>query len=124
QAVIDVDPVGCDTERGEGVALRGEILFVGGDPGVADQQSAHPGSVPVDIPSSGISPGGSYGNRRAAPTFDGPMRRGCPGGGSPYDANAKPRVGGRSPSCRANTAVGCQASEGRPQAAIQGREDV
>jgi hypothetical protein len=29
--IIDVDPVGCDTERGEGVALRGEVLFVDGD---------------------------------------------------------------------------------------------
>jgi hypothetical protein len=35
--VVDVDPLGGDAERGEGVALRGEVLFVGGDPGVADQ---------------------------------------------------------------------------------------
>ena len=49
-------------------ALRGEVLLVGGDTGVADHQSAHRGSVPVGIRSSGISPGGSYGNHRAAPT--------------------------------------------------------
>jgi hypothetical protein len=36
QAVVDVDPVGCDVERGEGVALGGEVLIVGGDSGVPD----------------------------------------------------------------------------------------
>jgi hypothetical protein len=36
QAVIDVHAVGGDAERGQRVALRGEVLVVGGDPGVPD----------------------------------------------------------------------------------------
>jgi hypothetical protein len=52
-------------------------------------------SVPVSTPSSGISPGGSYGNRRAATIFDGRMRGGCPGGGvSPSGSDLGSRVGG------------------------------
>jgi hypothetical protein len=47
QPVVDVDPLGRDAERGQGVTLRGEVLLVGGDPGVADQQSAHGGCVPL-----------------------------------------------------------------------------
>lgn len=48
---------------------------------LADQQSAHRVSVPVGIPSSGISSGGSYGKRRAAATseawaFDGVFQSG------------------------------------------------
>ena len=41
QAVIDVDPRRLDTERGQPFALRCEILFLGGHPGVPDQQSRH-----------------------------------------------------------------------------------
>jgi hypothetical protein len=33
EAVVDVDPVGRHAERGEGVALRREVLLVSGDPG-------------------------------------------------------------------------------------------
>ena len=40
QAVVDIDPVGRDAERGQGVTLRGEILFVGGDARVADGEPA------------------------------------------------------------------------------------
>jgi hypothetical protein len=40
EAVVDVDPVGLDAEFGEGVALGGEVLAVGGDPRVADQRGA------------------------------------------------------------------------------------
>lgn len=39
--MIDVDAFGIDTEGGEAVALRGEVLFVGGDPGVADLEKSH-----------------------------------------------------------------------------------
>jgi hypothetical protein len=35
--VVDVDPLGGDTERGDGVALRGEVLFVSGDPDIGPQ---------------------------------------------------------------------------------------
>ena len=44
QAVVDVDPVGADAERGEGFALRGQVLLVGGHAGVADQQRRHEAS--------------------------------------------------------------------------------
>jgi hypothetical protein len=64
--------------------LRGEVLFVGGDPGVADQQSTHRVCVPITTPSSGISSGGSYGNRRAAAIFETRAGPGCPGGGSAH----------------------------------------
>ena len=49
--MVDVDPLGRDAERGEGVALSGEVLGVGGAAGVADQQSGHRGSLPVMAPS-------------------------------------------------------------------------
>jgi hypothetical protein len=62
QAMVDVDPFRCDTECGKGVALGGEVLGVGGDPGVADHQYVHLFSVPHDLPSSGLLSGGSYGN--------------------------------------------------------------
>ena len=41
QSVVDVDPVFGDAEGGEAVALRGQVLFVGGDPGVADDVRSH-----------------------------------------------------------------------------------
>ena len=50
EPVVDMDPLGCDAEPGQGVALRSEVLLVGGDPGVADQQSAHRLSVRVSTP--------------------------------------------------------------------------
>ena len=43
EAVVDIDPFRFDAELGKGVALAGEVLGVGGDAGVADQQST---SVP------------------------------------------------------------------------------
>ena len=33
EAVVDVDPLGRDAERGEGVSLRCEVLIVGRDVG-------------------------------------------------------------------------------------------
>jgi hypothetical protein len=45
-AVVDVDAVGLHTEGGEGLALGGEVLPVGGDPGVADLDGGHGSSVP------------------------------------------------------------------------------
>jgi hypothetical protein len=38
--VIDVDVLVVDAERREGVALGGEILGVGGDPGVTDEHDS------------------------------------------------------------------------------------
>ena len=35
------DPVGVDAERGQAVALSGQVLADGGDPGVADLKSGH-----------------------------------------------------------------------------------
>lgn len=46
EPMVDVDPLGLDSEPGQGVALGGEVSGVGGDPSVANQQSAHPGIVP------------------------------------------------------------------------------
>jgi hypothetical protein len=51
QPVVDVDAVYRHTERCEAVSLGGEVLSVGGDPGVADLESAHQDSVPVIPPS-------------------------------------------------------------------------
>jgi hypothetical protein len=45
QALVEVDPVVRDAERGQGLPLGGEVLQDGGAPGVADE-FAHPGSVP------------------------------------------------------------------------------
>ena len=45
EALVEVDPVVRDAERGQGLALGGEVLQDGGAPGVADE-FAHPGSVP------------------------------------------------------------------------------
>lgn len=41
EAVLDVDPLGGYAQRREGVALGGEVLGVGGNPRVADQQLGH-----------------------------------------------------------------------------------
>jgi prevent-host-death family protein len=57
QAVVDVDPLGLDTETEQGVALGGQILLIGGASGVPDKQRAH-GTPP------GLGPVGS----RVAPT--------------------------------------------------------
>jgi hypothetical protein len=45
EALVEVDPVVRDAERGQGLALGGEVLQDGGAPGVADE-FAHSGSVP------------------------------------------------------------------------------
>jgi hypothetical protein len=50
EALVEVDPVVRDAERGQGLALGGEVLQHGGAPGVADEL-AHPGSVPFSPPS-------------------------------------------------------------------------
>lgn len=42
QVVVDVDPLGLDTEAEQGVALSGEVLLVGGATGVPDQPDCHP----------------------------------------------------------------------------------
>jgi hypothetical protein len=44
-AVVDVDAVRLDAQRGEGLPLGGEVLPVGGDPGVADLDRGHGGSI-------------------------------------------------------------------------------
>ncbi|MGO9903014.1 MAG: hypothetical protein ACLP0J_25760 [Solirubrobacteraceae bacterium] len=56
---IDVDPFARDAERGEGVALRGQILALRGDPGVADLEFRH--SVPYDVPLRDFNSDGSIG---------------------------------------------------------------
>jgi len=40
-AVVDVDPVGLHAEGGKGLALRGQVLPIGADPGVADLDRGH-----------------------------------------------------------------------------------
>ncbi len=47
EAVVDVDAFGRDAEPGEAVALGGEVLLVGGDSSVADQQAGHPRECPI-----------------------------------------------------------------------------
>src|SRR5450755_2070521 len=62
--MIDIDPGRRDAERREPVALRGQVLRVGGDACVTDQDPAHARSVPYMAPSPGRSSGGSYGTQR------------------------------------------------------------
>jgi hypothetical protein len=50
KALVEVDPVIRDAERGQGLALGGEILQDSGAPGVADE-FAHSSSVPFSPPS-------------------------------------------------------------------------
>jgi hypothetical protein len=52
EALVEVDPVVRAAERGQGLALSGEILQDGGAPGVADE-FAHPGSVRFSPPVTG-----------------------------------------------------------------------
>jgi integrase/recombinase XerD len=62
--VVDVDAFGRDAEPGERFTLGGEVLLVGGDPRIADEELAHErSSVPYRPPSPGIFSGGSYGTR-------------------------------------------------------------
>jgi hypothetical protein len=42
KAVLDVDPVSLDAETGEGVALGGEVLLIGGTSGVPEDTGASP----------------------------------------------------------------------------------
>lgn len=49
-AVVEVDPIVGDAERVEGVALGGEVLFVGRAAGVADQRRGHPTTVTDSTP--------------------------------------------------------------------------
>jgi hypothetical protein len=46
KSMVDVDPARLDAEPGEGVALCGEVLAVGGDPRVADQHGTPVPQVP------------------------------------------------------------------------------
>jgi hypothetical protein len=48
KALVEVDPVVWDAERGQGLALGCEILQDGGASGVADE-FAHPGSVSFSL---------------------------------------------------------------------------
>jgi hypothetical protein len=41
--VVDVDALGRHADYGEGVALGGEVLRLGGDARIADQQTGHDG---------------------------------------------------------------------------------
>jgi hypothetical protein len=61
QAVVDVDALGGDAERGEGVSLGSEVLALGGDAGVSDPQSGHRASVPYDVPERDFNTDGSIG---------------------------------------------------------------
>ena len=85
QAVVDVDALGGYAERLQAVALGGEVLRVGGDARVADQQPGHAAKcVPYVGRSPGISAGGSYGTAARAATLARRPPGGCPGGGSAY----------------------------------------
>ena len=44
ESMIDIDPARADAQRLQRVALGGEVLFVGGHPGVSDQQRRHDSS--------------------------------------------------------------------------------
>jgi hypothetical protein len=35
QSLVNVDPVGGRTEGGEAIALSGQVLLIGGDPGIS-----------------------------------------------------------------------------------------
>src|ERR1700683_5254811 len=59
EALVEVDPVVGDVERGQGLALGGEVLQDGGAPGVADEFS-HPGSVSFSLPSPDYGADWSY----------------------------------------------------------------
>ncbi|MDN5920772.1 MAG: hypothetical protein L0I76_37670, partial [Pseudonocardia sp.] len=60
--MIDIDPLGCDTEPVQGFALRGEVLKIGAAPAIADQKLTHDRSVADSRPSPGIKWGRAYGN--------------------------------------------------------------
>ncbi len=84
QAVVDVDAVGLNAEPGERVTLGGEVLLVGGDAGVADQQSRHDSKC---VPYVGRSP---------AHITEPPLRHTPPPLGSEVPAQGNERVGGGS----------------------------
>ena len=102
EGLVEVDPVRRDAERGEDLALRGEVLQDGRAPGVADEFS-HPGSVPFSLPSPDRF--ADYLYETALPLVGGLRTRveGCLAGGSPighspgglFLASAAPR-----PLCR------------------------
>ncbi len=66
QAVGNVDPVGLDTEAKQGVALRSQVLLIGGASGVPDKQCAH-GAPPRGWPGRAAERG-RFGHR-ALPDF-------------------------------------------------------
>lgn len=47
QSMVDVDPFRVDAERGQRVALRSQVLINCRNPGVADLEFGHSGSMPV-----------------------------------------------------------------------------
>ncbi|GAA2025999.1 hypothetical protein GCM10009756_16170 [Pseudokineococcus marinus] len=59
--MVDVNPVGLDAEGLQGVALGGEVLAGGRDPGVADLESGHGTSVSYDAPVRDFNADGSIG---------------------------------------------------------------
>jgi hypothetical protein len=104
EAVVDVDALGLNAARPEGVALGGEVLRIGEDAGVVDLQSRHD---PKYVPFVGRSPAHitepplRHTRRRVAGEVAA-QRDGCAGGGSasgisvrrrqwPYDRLDRPR---------------------------------
>ncbi len=84
-AAVDVDALGLHAEGAEGLALRGEVLAVGADSGVADLDRGHGRSISGCPTLTGHCAGGSYGNSTGARQvpFDG--GRGVPVTGSTYE---------------------------------------
>jgi hypothetical protein len=89
EAVVDVDALGRDAERLEGVALSGEVLMVGADAGVAGVQAgpARENAVwpPLIATVHRTGPTGRLGSRVALGVIArGGRRGGCVGGGPRY----------------------------------------
>jgi Phage integrase family len=81
QAVIDVDPVGCDIKGREGVALGGEVLIVGGHPRVSDPELGHQ-QCRIASRHRHCSPNHPYGTLAPAASRDQWLAGGSAGGGS------------------------------------------
>src|SRR5258708_39014777 len=59
QSVVEVGPLFGDAELGQALALGGEVLFVSGTAGVADQGPGHDRECTVSPRQSGFSPYGA-----------------------------------------------------------------
>jgi hypothetical protein len=86
EAVVDVDALGLNAARLEGVASGGEILRVGGDAGAPDLELGH---IPDCVPFVGRSPARFTEPllRHTPPPRGGEVAAqgdGCAGGGSRY----------------------------------------